>query len=181
MLEKVKEDVEGSSESIEIVEFQGPTVSRPNVLNVGKRTLSEPNLSVIQHELELVRKGLWSPAVENNKDITVEQLSSHIISNLKKSQSELEEQFSRMIEIHQNSLEEVEEMSNIPGVDEEITYMDDSDPLYNIQKSTQTAVKLQEKLKNQNLLLKMLQNSLKNYQGIFKIYLFIFCEINMYM
>ena len=49
-LKEVKEDVEGSYESVDIVEFQGLPVSRPNVLNVGKRTLSEPYRSVIQYE-----------------------------------------------------------------------------------------------------------------------------------
>jgi len=164
-LKEVREDIEGSFESLETIELQGVSVSRPKVLNVAKRALSEPNLSVIQHELEMVRKGLWSPARENGKDAGAGELSSQIIFSLKKSQSELEEQYSRMVEIQQ-SMEEVEKISNISGILEDNVYIEDAEPLYNLQKSTQTAVELRNKLQDQNHLLKKLHNALKARQGL---------------
>lgn len=165
-LKELKEDVEGSFESLETIELQGVSVTKPKVLNTPKRALSEPNLSIIQHELEMVRKGLWSPAIENGKDIAGGELSSQIILSLKKSQSELEEQYSRMVEIEQKSIDEVNKLSNIPGVLEDNIDIDDAEPLYNLQKSTQTAVELHSKLQSQNLLLKKLHNTLKAQQEL---------------
>lgn len=165
-LKEVKEDIEGSSESLETIELQGASASIPKVLNVTKRASSEPNLSIIQHELEMVRKGLWPPGRENGKDVAGGELSSQIILSLKKSQSELEEQYSRMVEIQQKSIDEVNKLSNLPGVLEDNVYVEDAEPLYNLQKSTQTAVELHNKLHSQNLVLKKLYDALKTQQGI---------------
>lgn len=165
-LKEVKEDIEGSYESLETIELQGSSVTKPKVLNATKRALSEPNLSIIQHELEMVRKGLWSPAKEIIKDTTSGELSSQIILNLKKSQSELEEQYSRMVEIQQKSIDEVNKLSSIGELEDNV-YIEDAEPLYNLQKSTQTAVELHNKLQNQNLLLKKIYNTLKVQQGNF--------------
>ena len=165
-LKEVKEDIEGSSESLEIIELQGASASIPKVLNVTKRASSEPNLSIIQHELEMVRKGLWPPGRENGKDVAGGELSSQIILSLKKSQSELEEQYSRMVEIQQKSIDEVNKLSHLPGVLEDNVYVEDAEPLYNLQKSTQTAVELHNKLHSQNLVLKKLYDALKTQQGI---------------
>ncbi len=164
-LTEVKEDLEGSRDSLVTVELHGSSDTRPKVLDVTSRTYSEPNLSVIQRELDLVRKGLWSPALENGKGTTVEELSSKILLSLKRGQGEMEEQYSRMIEIQQNSLEAVQELSNLPEESDEISLSVDADPLEYVQHCTRSAIALQDKLQNQNLKLRQLHQLLKMTPG----------------
>lgn len=164
-LTEVKEDLEGSRDSLVTVELHGNSDTKPKVLDVTSRTYSEPNLSVIQRELDLVRKGLWSPALENGKGTTVEELSSKILLSLKRGQGEMEEQYSRMIEIQQNSLEAVQELSNLPEESDEISLSDDADPLEYVQHCTRSAIALQDKLQNQNHKLRQLHQLLKMTPG----------------
>ena len=164
-LTEVKEDLEGSRDSLVTVELHGGADSRPKVLDVTSRTYSEPNLSVIQRELDLVRKGLWSPALENGKNPTIEELSSKILLSLKKGQGELEEQYSRMVEIQQNSSMDVQELSHLPEESVEISLSDDADPLDYVQHCTRSAIALQDKLQSQNLKLRRLHQLLKMTPG----------------
>lgn len=160
-LSGVREDVEptSSTDSLETVELQGGPTQKHKNLRHGKRTLSEPNLSVIQHELDMVRKGLWSQAIENNgKAATVEELSSKIISNLKRGQSELEAQFTRMVEVQRNSLDAVQELSCFS---DDMEFEDELDPRRSIERCTAGATALQDKLIKQNELLKKLHQVLK--------------------
>lgn len=161
-LTEVQEDVEGSSDSLVTVELHGAAVpSHSKNLNVTSRTWSEPNLSVIQRELELVRKGLWSPSMENSKgSSTIEDLSSKIISSLKKGQSELEEQFSKMVEIQKNSIVGVEELTNLTDVDNG-DFSDEDDSVAYIHQFTRTAIALQSKLQMQNQVLRKVHQILK--------------------
>lgn len=59
-------------------------------LTASSRTLSEPNLVILQNELDVVRKGLWSPVVGSNQSSTVGELSSSMLSGLKKGDIECE-------------------------------------------------------------------------------------------
>lgn len=164
-LTEVKEDMEGSHDSLVTVELHGGADSRPKILDVTSRTYSEPNLSVIQRELDLVRKGLWSPALENGKGVAVEELSSKILSSFKK--GELEEHYSRMIEIQQNSLEAVQELSSLPDErSDEISLTDENDPVGYVQQCTRSAVALQNKLQAQKLKLRHLYELMKSTPGI---------------
>ena len=182
-LTEVQEDVEGSSDSLVTVELHGAAnPSHSKNLNVTSRTWSEPNLSVIQRELELVRKGLWSPLMENSKgSSTIEELSSKIISSLKKGQSELEEQFSKMVEIQKNSLVGVEELTNLTDVADNGDFSDEDDSVAYIHQFTRTAIALQSKLQMQNQVLRKVHQVLKMPRGndgffpypIFRFFIFI--------
>lgn len=167
-LTEVKEDLEGSHDSLVTVELHGSADSRPKTLDVTSRTYSEPNLSAIQRELDMVRKGLWSPALENGKGVIVEELSSKILHSLKRGQGELEEQCSRMMEIQQNSMEAVQELSILS--DE----TDGTDPLDHVQHCTQAALALQEKLQGQNIKLRHLHQILKITSGKDKLFVYTF-------
>jgi hypothetical protein len=116
----------------------------------------------------MVRKGLWSPALENGKGVIVEELSSKILHSLKRGQGELEEQCSRMMEIQQNSMEAVQELSILS--DE----TDDTDPLDHVQHCTQAALALQEKLQGQNIKLRHLHQILKITSGKDKLFVYTF-------
>jgi hypothetical protein len=170
-LTEVKEDLEGSNDSLITVELHGCADARPKTLDVTSRTYSEPNLSAIQKELDMVRKGLWSP-LESGKNTMVEELSSKILFSLKKGQGELEEQCSRMMEIRQNSLEAVQELSTLSD--------ETDDPLNYVQHCTQTALALQDKLQGQNLKLRHLHQILKTSSGkeMLIIYLYVLLKCN---
>lgn len=163
-LTEVKEDCAESRDSLVTVELHGATETRPKVLDVSSRTYSEPNLSVIQRELDMVRKGLWSPALEGGKGTTVEELSSKILLSLKRGQGELEEKYSRMVEIQQNSLEAVQELRNLQE-EPDVILSDETDPLDNVQHCTHAAISLQNKLQSQHLKLRHLYQMLKMIPG----------------
>ncbi|XP_057374893.1 uncharacterized protein LOC130695842 [Daphnia carinata] len=154
-LTELKEDLEGSRDSLVTVELHGNSDTRPKVLDVTSRTYSEPNLSVIQRELDLVRKGLWSPALENTKGTVVEDLSSKLLLSLKKGQGELEEQCSRMMEFQRNSMEAVQGLSILSDEN------DETDPMEYVQQCTQSALALKEKLQNENFKLRHLHQILR--------------------
>ncbi|KAI9554024.1 hypothetical protein GHT06_019296 [Daphnia sinensis] len=154
-LTEVKEDLEGSNDSLVTVELHGGSDTRPKTLDVTSRTYSEPNLSAIQRELDLVRKGLWSPALENAKGTVVEELSSKLLLSLKKGQGELEEQCSRMMEFQRNSMEAVQGLSILSDEN------DETDPMEYVQQCTQSALALKEKLQNENLKLRHLHQILR--------------------
>lgn len=166
-LTEVKEDLEGSHDSLVTVELYGGSDTRPKTLDVTSRTYSEPNLSAIQRELDLVRKGLWSPALENAKGTVVEELSSKILLSLKKGQGELEEQCSRMMEFQRNSMEAVQGLSILSDEN------DETDPMEYVQQCTQTALTLKEKLQNENLKLRHLHQILRMNAGKIKMLLFV--------
>ena len=162
-LSEVKEDNEGSADSLETVELQGGSGDRLKVLHHPKRTLSEPNLSVIQHELDMVRKKLWT---ENDKGATVEELSSKIISNLKRGKNELEEQFSKMVEIQRNSLDAVQELSHFSDtISLNTDFEGDTDPVHLIEHCTLGATALYSKLQKQNKNLRKMHQILKAPPG----------------
>lgn len=157
-LTEVKE--EGSFDSLVTVELHGGSTSQSKFLDATSRTLSEPNLSVIQRELELVRGGRYG--VKNFEEV---EDSTQIISDLKKGESELGEQFSRMVEIQKSSLEMLQQISKIPAIVDENEIVDD--PLNHVQHCTHSAVALHEKLKHQNYILKKLQTIFKTPPGIY--------------
>lgn len=165
-LVEVEEDADASS-SLMTVELHGGCMSRPSTaLNVSSRTWSEPNLLAIQKELELVRKGLWSPAIENGKsESTVEELSSKIISSLKKGQTELEEQISKMVGIQQISLGTEDFSSSPKDVTEDAIFIDEVDSITYIQHCTRSTVALHDKLRAQNQTLRKLHKILKTPRG----------------
>lgn len=63
---------------VNFVAFDGPSDQDSYIksLTASSRTLSEPNLMILQNELDSVRKGLWSPVVGSNQSSTVGELSS---------------------------------------------------------------------------------------------------------
>lgn len=159
----LKEDTEDSRDSLVTVELYGgdESSSRPKVLDVASRTYSEPNLSVIQRELDLVRKGLWSPALENPKLATaVEELSSKtLIPNQDHHDDEFEEQFSRMMDMEQADL------PHLANETDQVSFADDADPVDNVKIVTQASVMICNKVKSQNLRLHRIHQILKMAAG----------------
>lgn len=157
---EIKEDVEGLHDSLMTVELHGED-SRPKVLDVTSRTYSEPNLSVIQRELDLVRKGLWSPALENVKSVTGEELSSKILSNVKLDQNEVEDSSMDHIQ-HQ-------ELASLLEESDEVSFSKDTNPLGYVQYCTLAAIAFQDKLQTQNLKLRQLHQFLKSMPSMLNI------------
>lgn len=167
-LTQVQEDTEGSSDSLVTVALHGGMVSHPHTaLTVSNRTWSEPNLSVIQRELEMVRKGLWSPTTVENQGSTSEEVLSKIMPGFKKSQSELEQQFSRMIEDQPHLLLDGAEEKRLAGIPpgSHTVFNNEVDSVTYVHHCTRSAVALHDKLTNQNQVLRKLQQLLKMPRG----------------
>lgn len=79
---------------------------------------------------------------------------------MKKAENELDEQFSRMVEIQKTSLDVLQQASEIPEITDG-DELEDTDPINYIQHCTHSAVALHEKLKHQNYILKKLQTIFK--------------------
>jgi hypothetical protein len=88
---------------------------------------------------------------------------------LKKGEIELEEQFSKMVEIQKSSLDVLQQASEIPDISD-VNELEDTDPINYIQHCTHSAVALHEKLKHQNYILKKLQTIFKTPPSKNKLY-----------
>ena len=148
-LTELREDNEGSADSLETVELQGASVSKQGNFDHAKRTLSEPNLSVIQCELDKVRKGLWSRT-------TVES-DSYVADN---SASKAENVFKPEIQSLDVGIQRTDQLRNTDYI-----FADPSDPPIFIEACTDNANILYGKLQNQNEILRRLMQSLKINQG----------------
>ena len=101
---------------------------------------------------------------------------------MKKGESELEEQFSKMVEMQKNSLDVLLQASKMPEITDE-NELEDTDPINYIQHCTHSAVALHEKLKHQNYILKKLQTNFKTPPSNCCIFLLIYiylCTTNFY-
>lgn len=174
---ELKENQESSKDSVVTVELHGSVITSPSTLKIleaASRTYSEPNLSIIQRELDLVRKGLWSPAFENAKLAAVEECCSKSHTTHSRNPSPVDCQFPDKLKANLKPLEAVgPDLSNLSDK----TDLSSLDPVDRLNNCVLVSNMILNNLKGQNSRLLKVQQILKMAAG--KCFTLVFLCVNI--